>query len=589
MVTETLFVLAVAVVVGIDGAASVARGRIRRHGLLVILWRWLTGHTWHGRPITDAGWFRPASRALTPTGHAPKFHWLPRWKRAARRTGAALTALVTAEGMLFHRTATEAAVGVFLLASGCWEGWRLWRRLAERKHRRTWLQPLHLVLAPVVGVPLTAGPKSWLAVEPDRSRAVLELPPEFDCDAKSKERIVAVATAKLGLESPDVMWRLAGPSPSLTLTASAPPPALVTLADVMPAIKAAREDEVVWGLGKRGKVVKNSLGADSPHVGLSMGSGAGKSVTARAFLAQQLHKGAVGLILDYKMISHQWARDLPNVVIARRPHEIHGALVWLGGELERRNEVALAGADLDGNVHAVVGPRLIVVCEELNATMSRLRKHWRQVRDRDDPVRSPALDALDAASFMGRQVLCNILYIGQRLSVRASGGDGDARENIGVIAFGRYSASNWKMLAGDHPMPPKSLTPGRLQVVANDVTETQGVRMLAREARQLALSGTVSACPAGMPGARCVTAADPGVIPGPGQGEVTVSAAPSVIEPPGLVSLSDAVRDGVVACTLAALRMARHRDESFPAVRDRRGLAHLYSVEELAEWDLGRR
>jgi hypothetical protein len=54
-----------------------------------------------------------------------------------------------------------------------------------------------------------------------------------------------------------------------------------------------------------------------------MGSGAGKSVTARSPAAQLLHSGAIALILHYKRISHQWARDLPNVVIARRPAEIH--------------------------------------------------------------------------------------------------------------------------------------------------------------------------------------------------------------------------------------------------------------------------
>ncbi len=71
-------------------------------------------------------------------------------------------------------------------------------------------------------------------------------------------------------------WHLAGPSPGLELTASQPPP-LVTLDDIMAAIEAARPDEVVWGIGKRGRVVKNSLSGETPHVGLSMGSGAGKS------------------------------------------------------------------------------------------------------------------------------------------------------------------------------------------------------------------------------------------------------------------------------------------------------------------------
>jgi len=376
---------------------------------------------------------------------------------------------------------------------------------------------------------------------------------------------------------------LAGPKPRLELTASQPPPQRVSVEDVRQALALAKPDELVWGLGKRGAVVKTSLSGDSPHVGLSMGSGAGKSVTARALLAQQLHRGAIGLVLDYKMISHQWAEGLPNVMIYRRPHEIHAALLWLGREVERRNEVALAGADMDGNVHAVVGPRLIVVAEELNATAARLKAYWRQQRDKDDPARSPALEALDATSFMGRQVLVNIIYIGQRLSVRAAGGDGDARENIGVIAFSRYSASNWKMLAPDFPMPPKSLAPGRLQVVGDGVRETQGIFLTAAEARELAVSGAVSPLPAGMPGAR-VTAPAATLIPGPDQATVLAPEAAAVTAAPAGVTLAEAVREGIVSRSLAALRIARHRGQ-LPEPTGLRGTAHVFDPVALAEWD----
>jgi hypothetical protein len=590
MLAELGFLLLVAAIVAAHGLVGAARGRIRQHGPLNLAWRWLTGHPWHGKAITDAGWLRPGSKAFTPTGHAPRFHYRPRWQRAVIRSGSALATLVLVLAWASYPAVTRWFVIFVSLFLCIFAGWRAWRGWQSRQHRKSFVYPLHKALAPLTGVPLPARPGSWLAIEPDRSRAVIALPPGFEFDPKMQQRILAIASAKLGLEAPDPEWRKVGPRPELVLTASQPPPALVTLADIMPAIEAAKRDELVWGLGKRRKVVKNSLSGDSPHIGLSMGSGAGKSATARALLAQMLYHGAIGLILDYKMISHQWAKDLPNVVIARRPAEIHAALVWLGGEggeLERRNEVALAGSDIEGNVHAVVGPRLIVICEELNATMSRLRKYWNHVRAKDDPKRSPALDGLDAASFMGRQVECHIAYIGQRLSVKAAGGDGDARENIGLFAFGRYSPSNWKMLAGDHPMPPKSLAPGRLQVVAGGVTEVQAVKMSAREARHLALAGTVSPLPAGMPGARRVTGAPLTEISGPDQPLVTVSAPPAVTGPQ-LVSLLEAVEQGVVSVTLGALRMARFRDGGFPAAAEHRGTAKLYDPTELAEWEASR-
>lgn len=582
---------AVIVVLVIAGLVHEGRSRLAAHGLLKLAWRWHTGHPWHGKPLTDAGWFRPATdrRASTHTGHAPRFHYLPRWRRTVSRTGRSAAAVLLGAVWLSHPEIALPVTAAAAATSAGYGAWRAWRHWQDRVHRRTWLEPLHLAAAPLVGIPRALPASTWLEVEPDRSRVTAALPSGFNPDARDRERLAATFAAKLGLEAPEVRWMLAGPSPRLELAASQPPPPKVTLEEVRAELDRVKPDDLVWGTGKRGAIVKTSLSGDSPHIGLSMGSGAGKSVTARSLLAQMLYRGAIGLILDYKMISHQWADGLPNVVIARRPAEIHAALLWLGREVERRNEVALAGADIDGNVHAVVGPRLIVVAEEMNAAASRLRAYWRQVRDKDDPARSPALEALDSASFMGRQVMVNLVYIGQRLSVRASGGDGDARENIGVIAFSRYSASNWKMLAGDHPMPPKSLAPGRLQVVTDRVAETQGIYMTAREARALAVAGTVSPLPAGMPGARPVTGDAASLISGPDQANVIAHDPSPVTSGPHLVTLAEAVREGVVSCSLPALRIARHRGGGFPVPAGHRGLAYEYDPVQLAEWDAGRR
>jgi hypothetical protein len=241
---------------------------------------------------------------------------------------------------------------------------------------------------------------------------------------------------------------------------------------------------------------------------------------------------------------------------------------------------------MEGNVHAMVGSRLIVICEELNATMSVLRAYWRQLRNEDKSLqqRSPALDALDQANLMGRQVKVNLVYMGQRLSVKAVGGDGDARESIGVLAFGRYSASNWKMLAPDFPMPSSSRRPGRIQVVSDHVRETQAVYMTAVEARELAVAGKVTPCPAGMPGRRAV----------PGETYPQISTAdlpfvsetrPHVLDGPALVTLSEAVELKIVSRSLFALRKASQRDPGFPERQGMRGLAGEYDPVELSNYD----
>jgi hypothetical protein len=571
----------------IVGMVKTGRSRVRSHGAHRLAWHWLSGLPWHGREMTDAGWSRPGTKAFTRNGHARRWWYRPRRVRAAWRTGETGAALVVLWGLIDAPAVTVdalAGAGLSAVAGGSvaavywWRGW---------SHRRQWVKPVHLVAAPVVGLPLATDPAEWLIISRDRSRVVIMLPPAWKGEAAERTRLVDVVSGRLALDAPEVRWALTGPRPRVELTQSVPPPSLVLLADAMPHIERAKDDELVWGLGRKSAVVKTSLSGDSPHVGLSMGSGAGKSVTARSLLAQQLRRGAIGLVLDVKMISHQWAANLPNVVIYRRPAEIHDALIWLGEEVSRRNEVALAGADEDGNVNADVGPRIIVVAEELNATMAMLKGYWQGIRTKDDPKRSPALTALDAVSFTGRQVKAHLVYIAQRLSDKATGGGGDGRENIGVIAFARWRPSTWKMLASDHPMPAKNLTPGRMQVVSDAVREAQGIRMSPAEARELSLSGVVSPLPYGMPGApdTAVTGAALAVRTDPGLCVVT---GPAAVLPPS-VSLREAVEAGILGgLTLAAARLRRHRDPAFPEPVGTDGNAELYDLAALITYAAAR-
>lgn len=549
-------------------------GRVKQHGAGPLAWRWVSGLAHHGKPMPDSG---------------RRFWRRPRHHRAAIRCAETAAVLVIAWGLLHATAVTLWLLGAAALAGLAYACHRAVTRVRTLRHRITWVNPAHLVAAPLLSLPSGTDPGSYLEIAPDRSRVAVELPPEWNGDGPAKARLVSTLTGKLGIESPEVKWALAGPKPRLEITQSAPPPQRVSLADVRAAIDNAKPDEIVWGLGKKRAVVKTSFGGDSPHVGLSMGSGAGKSELAKVILAQLLHKGAVGLILDHKMMSHPWVRGLPNVAVAVRPPEIHRALVWLGGEVQRRKEVAYASADLDGRVHATVGVRIIVIAEELNATVAQLRAYW---RGQDEKGRSPALTALDEVSFTGRSVLINLVYIGQRLSDKATGGGGDARENIGVIAFARYRPSTWKMLAPDFPVPPKNNAPGRLQVVSDVVQETQAPLFTTDEARELALSGVVSPLPYGMPGAPATgepVSRVPALVSAPdlGVNQFQSGISPAPVSP---VTLRQAVEAGLLGpLTIAGARTARHRDETFPSRIGRDGLAELYDPAALAAWASSRR
>lgn len=563
--------------------ALVALASSRRTPVARLALRWLAGNS-----LRDGGADPLRARAV----------------RSARRTGGTAAAAAAWYGSAVAPQVTLPVLAVLASGGAGWGAYRLraWKR--ARRHHRRWVRPAYRAARDIAGWPDDEHPSKWLAVAPDRSLVTARLPLGWKGEASEQARLSQVLSTRLGIESPVIRWELAGHRPRLELTQAPPPPGRTVFADARTAIDGAKPDELVWGRGKRGSWVTTSLSGDSPHVALSMGSGAGKSVTARLLLAQMLHRGAIGLVLDVKMISHQWAAGLPNVAIFRRPAEIHAALVWLGGEVERRNEVALAGAGIDGTVSADVGPRIVVVAEELNAMMAMLRAWWRENRAASDPVRPPSLTALDVVGFTGRQVKANIIYIAQRLSDKATGGGGDARENIGVIAFGRWRASTWKMLAPDHPMPAKSLTPGRIQVVSDEVRECQAVLVSEAQAREYALSGRVSPLPAGMPGAAAagaparagarleIAGTDRPVTQGTRSDLAfeTVSASSAIAPVSTLVTLRDAVKAGVLGrLGVAGARTARHRYPDFPVPAGRDGTADLYDLAALAAWASNRR
>src|SRR5215472_13189844 len=109
---KTAFLGAILVAVLAGYAAYRIREWVLRQRGLIAGWRWLTGHPLHGKHVTDAGWIRAGQKALTPTGHATRWAHLPRWKRAAWRTGTTLGFI----GLLWAFFAEPLVTGVTMAA-----------------------------------------------------------------------------------------------------------------------------------------------------------------------------------------------------------------------------------------------------------------------------------------------------------------------------------------------------------------------------------------------------------------------------------------------------------------------------------------
>ena len=577
--------------------------------LALLLWRhpkvvlWHLGHavSRNGKVVyhTNATWSEDATKVLHPTGHAHGWYWMRRRRRAGIRAGFELGAVLTVYGLVTAWLLTLAALAVVTVTAAGWLAWRAVR------WARTWTHQRHHVTP--VRKSLTAARLRPDTVEVVRDGEVVKSvavtwPPEFEMTAEDQKQALAVVTSRLAIEAPVAAWKLRGRERSVSLTQSEPPPFPVSWEDVETIVSGLRDNELAFGLGKRSAGVKASY-SESPHLIIAGGSGGGKSNLAAFLLLQELIRGTLVFNLDPKWISHLWLQDLPNVINAHEAPQLHMALEWLGKELLRRTKTAYYSAEGTGRIRANVGPRIVVVCEELNYGMPGLKDYWREVRTKEDPKRSPALAGLSALSCAGRAADMHEWLMAQMLTVESTGvKDSTVRGNAGIKAMVRFELPGWVAACGKHvPMPPPPTIPGRIQVVtAGNVRETQVPHLhlddddeetaekAVRWAREFAVSGTVAQIPTGRDGVprelwppsvlgqahQAITAGQ-----GPGTWDIGHPGPP----PLDLITLRRACVEGTLQCSLDAARKAAQRP-GFPAVRGWDGPAALYAAADLKEF-----
>ncbi|WP_327169971.1 helicase HerA domain-containing protein [Streptomyces subrutilus] len=499
----------------------------------------------------------------------------------------------------------------------------------RREFMREWITPLHEALAVPLGMSELTDPRRYLHVPRKFSDDDAEIRIDTPGHLRFNEDLVAdLIVKKLALENVSFTWRRAGRDTHVIVRKRKAPPKKLTLSDpgVREILAKMPESAPLIGLGAGKKKIAVDLDADSPHVLISAGTGGGKSTILRCITCQFIHNGAHAFVLDFKRISHTWARGVPGVTYCRDIAEIHDALVRLAQEGRRR--LALAEELADDVLEREpwrVGPRIVILLEEVNATMAQLKRYWAKIRESGDPKTSPAVDALAEILFMGRQVRLHVLLVAQSATARAIGGP-EMRENFSTRILVRYTLNAWRMLVPEvSPIPMPTEHPGRVQVVTRGrAQETQVLNLSNAEAREWAMSGAHAkgktgpalleqAAPAA-PAAGLLTetrnnsalasaptdgpAADawsltPPADPHPGFATATPptpTQAPAVPAPTAdpdddaVVGLRKAQQDHLPEITLAALRRARADDPDFPDPADKRGIEHLYRVGDLKKW-----
>lgn len=248
---------------------------------------------------------------------------------------------------------------------------------------------------------------------------------------------------------------LKGPGPySGASTPQSDFPSVLPLNEATDFLSGLSDSEILFGVDGDGEPVVQDLNADSPHILVSASTGAGKSAVARSLAVQRLSRGDTVVFLDVKRHSHRWAKSLaPLIHYAPDVPSVGDALVQLGREVHRRNQVV---DEWSGPLEdAPVGPPILVIFEEMNATTSRLRLL-------DKARKSAGYGALDAWSdilLMGRAVKVRAVAFAQLATYRASGGS-ELVECFGTRVLINYSPKAWRYLAEDCgravPAPPET-------------------------------------------------------------------------------------------------------------------------------------
>lgn len=614
--------------------------------------RVLAGRDLDGVKRTDATFWRSGTRVLPKVeGRVRRRSYKPGWRRLSFRL--ALGAGVAESGYLTTRDLDATVRGVQELwdnrdqalatlesggigaASVLTVGSAAYMVLTRERRElmREWVGPLHEALHRPLGLAEQTDPRRYLHIpknfSDDDAEIRIDLPKHLDF---SRDVIADRITQKLALEGVTFDWHPEGSKPYVRVKKTRKPPAKALFKDpkVRELVAKAPESAPIIGLGSAGRIVSVDLDADSPHILVNASTGGGKSATLRCIACQMLHHGSLVYVLDTKRISHPWAHGIDGVTYCRDIADIHDQLIELGqiGRLRTRIADEL-GIDADPKA---IGPRVLILLEEINATMKQLARYWEKIRESGDPKVSPAVDAFNEILYMGRQLRMHVLLVAQSATARALGGP-EVREQFATRILARYSVNDWRMLAPEvHPAPKSTKHHGRAQVViGGSARETQVLFFTETEAREWATTGkkaadgpnpaalstqpgpvqlqkapasdTQPAAPADfLADAWSTTATTAAPDPAPAAGRDFVADAwgfkPPAADPADTtpatsptVPLDDGQAVGLreaaehhLPYTLAALRYARANDRTFPGPVDKRGAELLYRVGDLKKW-----
>jgi len=283
----------------------------------------------------------------------------------------------------------------------------------------------------------------------------------------------------------------------IVATVKKEPPGKVLFAEVADLI---REQGGPWkilagfGANREPLWLDFSPGGELVNLGVSVGTGGGKSAFLRFVVAQFAYWGADDFpVIDTKFVSLTGMEDIPGLRVYRRVEEQWKALHDVRLDMDDRYEELLL------NPQKSFRPR-VTILEEQNDAAIEWRAHWQEIKERRDPATPPVYQDITRMLIKQRQVGGRTIGVYQRMTAASCGGI-DAtvfRDAYGVKALSRFGPGAWDTLTGIKPRATPSNIPGRWTfVVEGRVRPIQVPYGEPAELSAFALSGRVRDIPTG--------------------------------------------------------------------------------------------
>lgn len=536
----------------------------------------------------------------------------PFWGRPAWLRGLPYPVATAYAALWWYQPAVAALLTVAVVAWGLRRGVR-WN--ARRQHYRGIVVPMTKALGPAIGeVPSRILQGIVVPADYEREDAEIVIPLPDDHRPSHIAEASRIVTERLGGE-----WRSvrSGSSPYLlTLSHKPAPPRHVEYADVADLLLAGDVWTPFLGLGTESEKVRINFNGDVVHLGISAGTGAGKSNVMRLLATQfAIHGVPAQVAIDVKG-DIEGMDQIPGMRVL---NDI-GDLDNLDGLPRMWAAIRAVCSEMDARRRGLRGPKdswdpIVMWLDEQNMFADYTQTAWDMLREKDDPKVAPVWGDLRNIGFMGRSFKIRMVNAYQVMSAAAMGGGnaakgGEFRRQFGNKLLARFDGPMWDNLVGTRPRGQSSDIPGRWLLV-NNAGVARAVQVPLFEphhvAELVAYAGMGMEVPAAVPGqspqgAMGTSHEIPVLLGGQGTGD-TPPAPRNVIPIRGRVesSRSDARRtapekrytleaacaEGIIPMSYDAAKRARTRARQtgagFPeGIRE--GRAETYRPDDLREW-----